>query len=177
MFRVAAVCLAVVAVACSPVVGGPAAGVVDTHCGSTVVTTVAADCHGTATEDGGVPEEPEVRFNAAADDDDCKYHVAYTASPITQNADVSFSVTVTNKSDGSKATGANATIEAFLSSTHPAPNSGVRTTELSPGVYTIGPVRFDAPGRWTVKYHLYESCSDFIETSPHGHVSFFVDVP
>jgi hypothetical protein len=169
--------VSVFSTACTPIVGGPVVGEADTHCGSTFVTTNSADCHATATEDGGTPEVPEVRYNSAADDDDCKYHVVSSASPITQNADVSFSVTVTKKSDGSKATGANAGLEAFLSSTHPAPNSGVKTTENSPGVYTIGPVRFDAPGRWTVKYHLYESCTDFVETSPHGHVSFFVDVP
>ena len=78
---------------------------------------------------------------------------------------------------GGPATGANVDIEAFLSDTHPAPNSGVHTTEGPPGTYHIGPVRFDAKGRWTVRFHLHEDCADEAADSPHGHVAFFLDVP
>jgi hypothetical protein len=43
-------------------------------------------------------------------------------------------------------------------------------------VYEGGPLRFDQPGRWVVRFHFYESCNDS-EVSPHSHVAFFVDVP
>lgn len=33
------------------------------------------------------------------------------------------------------------------------------------------------PGRWMVRSHLYETCSDEPEDSPHGHAAFFVTVP
>jgi hypothetical protein len=160
-------------VACGPV-GGPVTGVADTHCGATVVTTSQSACNGVGTPAAG---EEEVRYNAEADDDDCKYHVKFSATPVTANADVTLTATVTRKSDGQPATDADADVEAFLSETHPAPNSGTTTQETAAGTYVIGPVRFDASGRWTVKFHLYESCSDVLEASPHGHVSFYLQVP
>jgi hypothetical protein len=169
-----------VTVACGPKLGGPASGAADSHCGPTdVVVTDPAVCQmqPTPNADAGADPVTVVRYNTIADDDDCKYHVSYAVSPVSENADVSFTATVTKKSDGSAASGADAVVEAFLSDTHPAPNSGQKTTEVSPGVYTIGPVRFDAPGQWTVKFHLYESCTDVAATSPHGHVSFYVNVP
>jgi hypothetical protein len=46
-----------------------------------------------------------------------------------------------------------------------------------PGTYSVGPVRFDQAGRWFVRFHFYETCSDAPEDSPHGHVAFWVDVP
>ena len=38
-------------------------------------------------------------------------------------------------------------------------------------------VRFDAKGRWTVRFHLHEECADEAPDSPHGHIAFFIDVP
>ena len=52
----------------------------------------------------------------------------------------------------------------------------MKATETSPGTYTYGPIRFDASGKWTVRFHLYEDCVDG-DTSPHGHAAFFVTVP
>jgi hypothetical protein len=118
-----------------------------------------------------------VRYGTAADDDDCKYHVTWTASSVTLNGDVTFTAAVTKKADGSAAAGAATNIEAFLNDIHPAPNSNQTTKETTAGTYAIGPVRFDASGRWTVKFHIYETCSDILEDSPHGHVAFYVDVP
>ena len=40
------------------------------------------------------------------DDDDCKYHVVFNATPVKVNQNVTFQLTVTHKSDGSPATGA-----------------------------------------------------------------------
>ena len=71
--------------------------------------------------DGGVEGEPAPRFNAEGDDDDCKYHVSWTATPVCANADVTFTVTITRKADGQPATGATPRVEALLTSTHPAP--------------------------------------------------------
>jgi len=50
----------------------------------------------------------------------------------------------------------------------PAQNSKAKFSEPSPGVYTVGPLRFDQSGRWVVRYHLYEECLDG-EGRRHGH--------
>jgi hypothetical protein len=163
--------------ACGPT-GGPVAGAADTHCGSTVVTPSQSECMGMAPADAGMAEEePEVRFNAEADDDDCKYHVKFTTTPVTENADVTVTAVITRKSDGQPATAAEAELEWFLDATHPAPNTNPKTTETTPGTYAISPLRFNAAGQWTMKFHLYGSCSDAAEESPHGHVSFYLAVP
>ena len=183
--------------------GGAATGAVDSHCtdasGPIAQPASAASCHpgggmpmdmdagmpmdmdaGMPMDmDGGMPAETpaDPRFNAAGDDDDCKYHVAWTATSVCQNADVSFTLTITRKADGQPAAGASPHAEALLSATHPAPNSAQTAAETSAGTYQVGPVRFDASGRWTVRFHLYEDCEDTLEDSPHGHVAFYVDVP
>jgi len=58
-----------------------------------------------------------------------------------------------------------------------APNTRPITKIISPGVYSVGPVRFDQAGRWTVRFHFFETCLDAREDSPHGHAAFYVDVP
>jgi hypothetical protein len=74
-------------------------------------------------------------------------------------------------------TGANTVIEAFLTNVHPAPPLKQTTTEVPPGTYAVSPVQFDAAGRWTVRFHFYETCDDSLPDSPHGHAAFYVDVP
>jgi hypothetical protein len=113
--------------------------------------------------------------NQEGDDDDCKYHMAWTATPICENTDITFSLVLTDKSANKPSTGAKPYIEAFLDETHGAPKLGT-STETSAGNYTIGPVAFDAPGRWTVRFHVFGDCEDG-ETSPHSHGAFYVDVP
>jgi YtkA-like len=170
--------------------GGPVAGPADTHCGTTVQPTSEAACHGGAggaggsggghdhgAGGGGISDYGPTLYNAEGDDDDCKYHVNFTSTDIYENQDVIFTVTLTQKSDGAPATGASPDAEVFLSDTHPAPNTDWKPLEDTPGVYKLGPIRFDAPGKWTVRFHFYESCSDGSEESPHGHVAFYVDVP
>jgi hypothetical protein len=156
--------------------GGPIAGAQDTHCaGVPAQVTQAALCDapsGDKTIDYGA-----TRYNDEADDDDCKYHVTYSATPILQNTDVTFTVVATKKTDGTAAAGANIAGEVFLNDNHPAPNSGQQTTEVSPGTFRIGPVRFDAPGMWTVRFHLFQRCTDGDDASPHGHAAFYVSVP
>lgn len=179
-------------------VGGPVKGEADAHCAKAQVTTEAACTtppgagggggaggagtggapHGHGGEGGhaDMDEYGATLFNAEGDDDECKYNLKWTATDIRQNQDVTFTVTIATKADGKAAAGAKPNIEAFLSDTHPAPNSSQSTKETSPGVYTVGPVRLDAAGDWTVRFHIHEECIDGPE-SPHGHVAFFVRVP
>ncbi len=159
--------------------GGPVAGAADAHCTGAQATSQAS-CHPT---DAGVPDGGlvidygDTLYGTEGDDDDCKYHVKWSVSDVCESTDVTFDVTVTQKSDGAAVTGANPDLEVFLNDTHPAPNSGTATTENGGGKYTIGPVRFDASGRWTVRFHVFEDCEDLLADSPHGHAGFYLDVP
>jgi len=185
MTRIIAVSAALVAVfvACSSSGGGggPVAGAPDTHCtlpdgGVRAQPISLASCTPTGGDAGTIDYGPTLH-NAEADDDDCKYHVRFSASGIEQNQNANFNLVATLKTDGGPATGAKLDIEAFLNDTHPAPNSGQHTVEGPPGTYNIGPVKFDAPGQWTVRFHLHEDCADQAPDSPHGHVAFFIHVP
>jgi len=185
------------AAACSSASGGPVTGPADAHCaGKPAQVTSQSACHGgagggsssssssssSASSSGSgaggmdMADYGPTLNNAEGDDDDCKYHVKFTASDIAQNKDVTFTVVATNKTDGKPTTGAQTLAEVFLSDTHPAPNSGQKVTESPSGTYTVGPVRFDAPGKWTVRFHFFDACDDG-ETSPHAHIAFFVEVP
>jgi hypothetical protein len=170
--------------------GGPIMAAADMHCmdpeaGPIVQPTDPASCH----PDAAVPDAGAMTCaygdtlnNAEGDDDDCKYHVKWTSTPICVNNDVTFTVTATHKTDGTPLTGSNPVIEAFVGmmpcgSTHPAPNSNPSTKEGPPGTYSIGPIHFDVAGQWAVRFHFNEDCEDLLPTSPHGHAAFFVQVP
>ena len=84
---------------------------------------------------------------------------------------------VTRKTDGMPAPVAKTSLEVFLNDMHPAPNSGQKSTENPAGTYRIGPIHFDAAGQWRIRFHIYEECSELLETSPHGHVAFYIAVP
>ncbi len=167
--------------------GGPVEGPVDAHCGAKSQAVSDAACHpapgaggsGTTAGAGGAEasEYGETQPNAEGDDDDCKYHLAWTATDIRQNTDVTFTAVVTGKASGKPLAAGDMDIEAFLNDTHPAPNSDATVTESPTGTYKMGPIRFDAAGKWTVRFHIHEDCSDLSEESPHGHVAFFVNVP
>ena len=171
-------------------VGGPVMGPQDSHCqeagGLTIQVTDQNACHATVDmagdmPDGGTEDEPdygETMFNSRGYDDDCKYLVNFYSTPIRRGQAVTLYATAINATNRSAVRGANIRAEIFLSDTHPAPNSNTQTTEQGEvGSYVIGPVLFDASGRWTVRFHLYEDCSDALPESPHGHAAFFVDVP
>lgn len=161
--------------ACSSPAGGPVEGPADTHCGDTVQPTDPAVCMAT-----GTPEEEHEHatlYGSEGDDDDCKYRVKWSADDIAQDTDVTFTLTVTSKVDGKPVTGANPYVQVYLSNTHPAPNAETKTTEDAAGTYTIGPIRFDASGKWTVRFHLFDECTEVDEATPHSHVAFFVSVP
>ena len=157
--------------------GGAVAGAVDNHCGTKVQETSQASCDVKAPDGGMPPEEAPVMYNASADDDDCKYHLAFTSTPVAKSSDVFITVVATRKQDGKPAEGADVNIEAALPPIHPMPNSGAKTVEAPKGTYKIGPLRFDEAGRWTVRFHLYEDCTDVAEDTPHGHAAFYFDVP
>jgi hypothetical protein len=160
--------------------GGPVAGPADTHCtladgGVQVQPISPASCQ--VTDGGAAASYGPTLYNSEADDDDCKYHVKFTSTPVYENTDVTFNVVATQKASAAPAAGANVIGEVFLSTTHPAPNSNQKTVEGPPGTFAVGPVRFDAPGQWTVRFHLHEDCADVLPDSPHGHVAFYLDVP
>ncbi|HEY8074075.1 MAG TPA: hypothetical protein VIF62_08200, partial [Labilithrix sp.] len=166
----------------SAAVSGPT----DTHCnGKDSVKVDPNVCHMVIQKDAGgdgggggmdMSDYGPTNFGSEADDDDCKYHVKWTASKVAQKTDVTFFVVVTNKSDNSAMTGSPIRAEVFLNDTHPAPNSPQTSKDNGGGNYTVGPIQFDASGQWTVRFHFHEECNDS-ETSPHGHAAFLVQVP
>jgi hypothetical protein len=157
--------------------GGPAKGPADTHCqGKTPQTTSMSVCQmkGTTKTDYGPP-----MYGTEGDDDDCKYHVTWKSTDIYEDYDTTFTFSATRLTDGKPATGSLSYLEVFLNDKHPAPNTNPEptTTEGPPGTYVISPYRFDAKGKWTVRLHLYEQCTDVSDESPHGHAAFYIDVP
>jgi len=114
---------------------------------------------------------------SAGDDDDCKYHLEWTSTPICEGGGVTITVKVTAKADGKPVTGAAPVLDVFLTETHVAPSLGqIEAHETEAGTYTLGPIDFDEPGRWTIRFHLFELMCD-MPTSLHGHAAFYVDVP
>ena len=190
--------------------GGPVLGAEDTHClGRPPIGVDPAACHGDSTEEGegGAPGEGEpaggaggsdctqthdaeygaTLSNREGDDDDCKYHVSWTSTPIRQNQDVTFTVAAQDLATGRPLESLAIDHEFPLSRVEvyqpcepyrlgPVQNAKAEFEETAAGVYQAGPLRFDQPGRWVVRFHFYEQCNDG-EQSPHGHVAFFIDVP
>jgi hypothetical protein len=119
-------------------------------------------------------------YNTAGTDDDCKYQTSWSSTPIMENANTTFFFTAIHTADGTPASGANVYAEVFLpSANHLSPTANPPAVETPPGsgVYTIGPVVFDQPGQWTVRFHLHQECRDFLPNSPHGHAAYYVNVP
>ena len=161
--------------------GGPLEGADDAHCeGKTPIVVSQDACHPTTParhEEAVDSEYGETQYGSAGVDDECKYHLSFNVSAVRQDTDVTFTVQAKDLATAAWVEGANISVEAFLADTHPAPNSGQLTKEGAQGTYEIGPVRFDAPGTWTVRFHLFESCEDGLKASPHGHAAFYINVP
>jgi hypothetical protein len=177
--------------ACSPT-GGAVLGSQDTHCMvMQPQPTNQGDCSLKAPPDAGDVGAAygATLYNTEGDDDDCKYHVKWSSTAIREDEDVTFTLSATYKTDGMPSPSAcsgcpvvglntqNTQAEVFFSDTHPAPITTQVVTMVNPGTYTIEPVRFDAPGRWTVRFHVFELCTDVANDSPHGHAAYYVDVP
>lgn len=124
-----------------------------------------------------------------ADDDECKYHVSWTAGDLCQgDAGVEFQVTVVEKATGATVSIPNGLeTEVYVPAdpaaacdsvgTHASPlaNPLVETAAGS-GVYT-GRIAFDRSGPWTMRFHIHEECLDELASSPHGHVAFRLTLP
>jgi len=159
-----------------PPEGSPVAGPADTHCDGKPPRAVDPGQCMSGSHAGGGPYYGDTLFNSAGMDDDCKYLVGFQASTLQQDRDVIFQVTLNAAADGLPVVGADVRARVFLSPTHDGPHTVQAPAVQAPGVYSAGPVRFDAPGRWTVRFHFFPDCDDG-ETSPHGHAAFFLDVP
>jgi hypothetical protein len=170
--------------------GGPVSGAADMHCtapdgGLSVQSTDQASCQarpdaappGTPDADPNASDFGATMFGSKGNDDDCKYHYEWTSTPVYRNYDIHFTLTLTHLGDGTPATGADPYIEATLNDQFSAPPTDSKTKETAPGVYDIGPVQFDMPGMWLVRFHVYHTCLDLVDTSPHGHAAFWLNVP
>jgi hypothetical protein len=132
----------------------------------------------------GDPTYGPALFNDYGSDDDCKYDVSWTSSPICENQNVYFTVIVTHRADGTPLTGANPRPDVVLDCDHPIPNgpdgkptARDQSPEVAPGTYIVGPVVFDKAGKWVFRFHFREECLDISPESPHGHAAFWVNVP
>lgn len=190
--------------------GGPVSGAADSHCGSTVVTVDPSTCNGDMGEGGAADEGDgdsaggesaggaadcnqthdaeygDTLYGSEGDDDDCKYHAAWTSTPIRLNQDVTLTLTASDLAtqmplaalaDGKiPLTRLDVYEPCSPNRRGPDQNFNLTIKQTSPGMFTAGPVKFDQSGRWVVRFHLYEECVDG-DVSPHGHIAFFVDVP
>jgi hypothetical protein len=166
---------------------GPVAGEADTHCvaddGTEIAQEIGLCVTGADAEALGEEEEEEeltVRYGNEADDDDCKYRVRFTNTCVSLNQPVTFTLTLTRKADGDPGSGGTAASpEVYLADdpTHISPSNDITAPEGPPGTYRVGPIVFDRSGRWVVRFHYFETCSDIPEDAPHGHVAFYIDVP
>lgn len=126
----------------------------------------------------GDPAYGPTMYGQSGSDDDCKYDLTWTSTPICENQNVYFTVTVKKRTDGSPVKGANVRPDVVLDCAHPIPNNPTDPSpEPTPGTYTVGPIVFDQPGKWVVRFHVFENCFDLADDSPHGHAAFYVQVP
>lgn len=186
---------------CNPA-GAAAPGPADTHCvvdGKEVVQSTdmasclagnldAGDGVGTGIgDDASIPDGGDCSlalgygptlYGHSGSDDDCKYDVSWTSTPICENQNVYFTVTATRRTDHMPVTGANVRPDVTLECMYPIMNLPADPSpEGPPGTYKVGPIVFDMPGTWTVRFHFYYECYHLVPTSPHGHAAFWVTVP
>ncbi len=128
-------------------------------------------------------------FDSAGDDDDCKYHMTWTSTPVAKGKPFTLTVSATSLATGAPlehiaaqepGKPALSRIEPFMpcEPSHLAPTADydAPVTQIGPGTFTVGPVVFDESGRWVIRYHFYEECFNNV-TTPHAHIAFFVNVP
>jgi hypothetical protein len=125
-------------------------------------------------------DEAPIHTGRNAIDDDCKYSVHFENTCVAAGQAVTLTLSLTRSFDGQPGSGAVPRYpEIFMADdvAHISPSNDITATEAAPGTYEIGPVLFDASGRWVVRFHYFETCNDLTPDSPHGHVAFYVDVP
>jgi hypothetical protein len=141
-----------------------------------------SDCNQTHDAEYG-----DTLYNSDGNDDDCKYHASWTSTPIHLNEPVTFTLTTSLIDDPSTPLAPLADgitplqrLDVYepCNATRLGPAQNLKPTikQTAPGVFTAGPILFDQAGTWVVRFHLYEQCLD-TDTSPHGHIAFFVNVP
>jgi hypothetical protein len=162
--------------------GGPMGTAAD-HCmGMTPQTVGACEPLGAAdagdVDAGPLEPLPGPHEGSANSDDDCKYYVSFTNDCVqVRGPGTTFTVTLTSLTNNmAKVPGAKPYIESYLGN-RPAETANSVWVEISPGVYTIGPVIFPVSGQWTVRFHFFGDCDDGPEDSPHGHAAFLITVP
>jgi hypothetical protein len=196
---------------CVPVSTAAASGTADTHCSGRAAPVPRCACclvdagtdpdaavdagTGAADADAAAADATACAYGAtmtgqAGDDDDCKYHLAWstTGDICESTTGATFSVTITNKSDGSPAANipGGLLVETFVSladggcddqSKHAGSNTGTVLTESPPGsgVY-VGAIAFDTAGLWTLRFHIREDCTSGRPDSPHGTAAFHLTV-
>jgi hypothetical protein len=183
---------------CSPA-GGEVAGPADMHCvGQPAQVVNPSECDAAAGDDGGGGGGDDGGGGADAEigncgnsafgatnyghssvDDDCKYAVSWTSTPVCEGVPVYFTVTVKYASNGAPVTGANAQPDWVLNCNHLGPSNPAPATqspEDPPGTYKVGPIVFDKPGKWVFRFHFNETCTD-LPDSPHGHAAYYINVP
>ncbi|MEY4547492.1 MAG: hypothetical protein RL685_3687 [Pseudomonadota bacterium] len=127
----------------------------DAHCrdeaGADLIQPIGAcAASATASEDHEHEEEQYNVFEGrAAYDDECKYEVSFTSTCIALDEPVTFSVSFKRRMSGAFASGAApANPEVYREADgHISPSNNFTATERSSGVYDIGPIVFDRPGR------------------------------
>jgi hypothetical protein len=159
---------------------GAVAGPADTHCGPGDTQAIGACVPSADLPEGDEEEEHAILSGREADDDDCKYHVRFENTCVAVNDPVTFTLSLTRKIDGDPGTGTDPRYpEIYLADnvSHISPSNDITAREGPNGTYAIGPIIFDVPGRWVIRFHYFEDCSDVPEDSPHGHAAFYIDVP
>ena len=166
--------------------GGPVEGAFDPRCEGRAQPIDLAVCGAAPTlapalrplhtkHDGGA--YGNTQYNADGTDDDCKYRVQFTTTPVRRAAGVTFTVSLTAATSGKPVAGADPFIEAYLDGEIAGLAEQV-TEENAPGQYTIGPVTFDRPGTWTVRFHFFGACEATGNAlAPVGHAAFYLRVP
>jgi hypothetical protein len=166
---------------------GAVAGENENHCieDGVVIKNVIGECstggeEGDEEEEEGEEEEHAILYGREADDDECKYHVRFENTCVAVGEPVTFTLSLTRLFDNAPGTGtvpSNPEIYLANDVTHITPSSNITATEGPAGTYEIGPVIFDRSGRWVVRFHYFDNCSELPEDSPHSHVAFYIDVP
>ena len=138
--------------------------------------------HADGGTDSGADDDESytIHYGSKAADDDCKYDVSFSTTCLEVGKNVTLGLTLRQRATGNPGNGGHPdSPEIFLADkpSHISPSNSIKATEGPLGTYQIGPIVFDEPGRWVVRFHYFESCSDIPEDSPHGHVAFYVDVP
>jgi hypothetical protein len=181
--------------------GAPATGPADMHCKGVKPQEVDGSACGVATgydagpaPDAGSgpcgengPDYGATMYGTEGDDDDCKYHVSYSVTPLCENDGIYFTVNAGYLTrDMAPLTRACTYAELCYEGNdkHPTPTIDSRppygdqlVVEGPPGTYTIGPVQVDEAGEWTVRFHFNEICCDVLPDSPHGHAAFHLSIP